>query len=196
MKKQEMNEKQEIRLIVILAGCLISLLLAGCQEQVQTKQWGQGETPISYQEFFGNDNNARLDYVQTQHIDRTTQAIFDPNGIITYIIELEAATRTLKELTTILAEQVGESIRLNSAQHKKLGETDIRFHERILALERANENLCELIVPHCAVCEPEPTLTLEITATDECPNGYDIIWQLISCNAHFDIEATDPNETE
>lgn len=32
--------------------------------------WGQGELPVDHQEFFGNDNTARLDYVQNRVLDR------------------------------------------------------------------------------------------------------------------------------
>lgn len=39
------------------------------------KVWGQGKLSDEWQGFFGNDNTARLDFVQTQTINRQGQRI-------------------------------------------------------------------------------------------------------------------------
>ncbi len=56
-------------LIVLLA------LLTGCEESNQRTLWGQGELPTDWQETFGADNGARLDFVQTQKINTQVQAM-------------------------------------------------------------------------------------------------------------------------
>ncbi len=39
-------------------------------EPNEPPQWGNGDPPAEYQEFFGNSNGARLDFVQNQAIDK------------------------------------------------------------------------------------------------------------------------------
>ena len=56
-------------LVVLLA------LLTGCEESNQRTLWGQGELPTDWQETFGADNGARLDFVQTQKINTQAQAV-------------------------------------------------------------------------------------------------------------------------
>lgn len=65
-----------IAAVIIITGLILSIV--GCQEvqrAPQTKVWGQGDLPADWQGFFGADNSARLDYVQTQTINRMGQAI-------------------------------------------------------------------------------------------------------------------------
>ena len=55
----------------ILVVCLIMAFTTGCIEEQQVPQattptFGQGDPPASWVETFGNDNNARMDYVQMQ----------------------------------------------------------------------------------------------------------------------------------
>ena len=38
-------------------------------------KWGQGDPPLDYQSTFGNDNNARLDFMQTQAIASQAEAL-------------------------------------------------------------------------------------------------------------------------
>lgn len=55
---------------------LLAGLLTGCQpEQQSTQVWGRGELPAEYLGFFGNDNMARLNFVQTQRINQFNQQI-------------------------------------------------------------------------------------------------------------------------
>ncbi len=37
---------------------------------VEPPVWGKGELPADHQDFFGNDNTARLDYVQNKVLDK------------------------------------------------------------------------------------------------------------------------------
>ncbi|KKN74411.1 hypothetical protein LCGC14_0390310 [marine sediment metagenome] len=68
------------RAVIFLAFIcsLLAVLLFGCQTQ-QTPQvrkvWGQGDLPADWQGFFGEGNVARLDFIQTQTINRQGQAI-------------------------------------------------------------------------------------------------------------------------
>ncbi len=59
-------------LIVITGGLLI--LLGGCNER-QRKVWGQGDLPAEWQGFFGDGNVSRLDFVQTNAVNRQGQAL-------------------------------------------------------------------------------------------------------------------------
>lgn len=61
--------------MAILISMVVAALMAGCNEAQQTKVWGQGNPPATWQGFFGNDNSARLDYVQTQSINRQGQVL-------------------------------------------------------------------------------------------------------------------------
>lgn len=92
-------------IIVVLVA--IAILVCGCQEEQKTQVWGEGELPVKWREWFGDDNGSRLDFVQVETINKQVQ---DVKNLATRIDKLEA---------------------LNSDQHKKLGETDIRFHKRI-----------------------------------------------------------------
>ncbi len=61
--------------IIILCIALLALsFIFGCQEQ-QKKVWGKGNPPAEWQEHFGNDNKARLDYIQTNRINSQGQAM-------------------------------------------------------------------------------------------------------------------------
>ncbi len=69
------QNKNEVILIVYIVVLIAMLIITGCQEAQQTKVWGKGDLPSEWQGFFGDDNVARLDYVQTQTINNMGQAI-------------------------------------------------------------------------------------------------------------------------
>ena len=55
---------------------VLMIILSGCQvEVIPDKVWGQGDLPEDWQEFFGNENMARLNFVQTQSINNQGKAI-------------------------------------------------------------------------------------------------------------------------
>ena len=57
--------------IAVILVCLFMAFVSGCEESQQSmKVWGKGELPVDHQEFFGNDNTARLDYVQNRVLDK------------------------------------------------------------------------------------------------------------------------------
>ncbi len=62
---------------VILVAILIvlALVVCGCNEAQQKAVWGQGELPTGWQSFFGSDNTARLNFVQTNTINKQGQSI-------------------------------------------------------------------------------------------------------------------------
>lgn len=64
---------KELCIILIILFAL-ALLVAGCQEQ-QRKIYGQGNIPLDWQVYFGNDNIARLDYMQTRAINQQGQTL-------------------------------------------------------------------------------------------------------------------------
>ena len=49
---------------------VFALFVGGCKESQQSPVWGKGELPADHQGFFGNDNTARLDYVQNRVLDK------------------------------------------------------------------------------------------------------------------------------
>ncbi len=55
---------------VVLFLCVIGLLMFGCEESQQSPVWGKGELPADHQEFFGDDNASRLNYVQNRVLDK------------------------------------------------------------------------------------------------------------------------------
>ena len=85
------------------------MFLTGCQEE--QKVWGQGDPPADYQSMFGNDNAARLDYVHTGYINEL-------------ILKVQRLT-----------EQIASLEKLNSKQHRTMGETDIRAFKRLDRLD-------------------------------------------------------------
>ena len=102
---------------IVVLGLLVLMLMSGCNEQ-----WGEGDTPANWQESFGNSNLARLNFLQSQVIKRQEAALYgykDPNGVV----------------RVGLIEQLGVLEKQNDAQHKKIGETQISFQERIKGLE-------------------------------------------------------------
>jgi hypothetical protein len=62
-----------ILLAMVLAAITFSVVCGGCQEE--RKVWGQGEPPGDYTKWFGNDNMARLNFVQTERLNILSQQI-------------------------------------------------------------------------------------------------------------------------
>lgn len=63
------------KLMITLMLICVSLVL-GCQENQQERPvWGQGDPPDTWQEQFGNENMARLNFVQTDRINKLGQAM-------------------------------------------------------------------------------------------------------------------------
>lgn len=60
---------------VAIISILLVFLVGGCQEAQQSKVWGQGNLPDKWKGFFGDSNAARLDFVQTNAINKQGQAI-------------------------------------------------------------------------------------------------------------------------
>lgn len=59
-------------LILLVAG-----LVSGCIESEQSPQvWGRGDPPVAWRNMFGDDNIARLNFVQTNNINRNQGMIF------------------------------------------------------------------------------------------------------------------------
>lgn len=97
---------------VVVLLIAIAFLACGCQEEAQ---WGKGDLPPAWQEIFGDDNGSRMDFVQVEAINKHAA---DANDLTARIEQLES---------------------LNAEQHTKMGETDIRFHNRITTLRKLQE---------------------------------------------------------
>lgn len=95
--------------IAVILVCLAMAFLPGCEEAQQRPVWGQGELPVEHEKMFGNDNTARLDYVQNRVIDKhgailrvlairvlALEAV-DPNAMRLEALELDMEKLTLVE---------------------------------------------------------------------------------------------------
>ena len=71
---------------------LVIILMSGCQNQ-QQKVWGIGELPAEWQEFFGNDNTARLDLAQTEAINNQGKLVTE---LVERVSKLEDESVTTK----------------------------------------------------------------------------------------------------
>jgi hypothetical protein len=120
-----MKKLSTIFIVSGLALMTIGLaLIPGCFEETQQKKvWGKGEPPAAWQGWFGNDNTARLDFVQSQTIDRIQAVMYglnitDPNGQtvhkrglierITTLESLSEQVRKLEDTNIILRKQIEE----------------------------------------------------------------------------------------
>jgi hypothetical protein len=75
--------KSNIVIVLMFIAMAVILLLMGCTESEQPV-YGNGEPPAEYQDYFGNDNGARLDFVQNQAISELALRVqvlegVDPN---------------------------------------------------------------------------------------------------------------------
>ncbi len=71
-------------MLVILLMLVIVSAMVGCSETAQRTVYGKGDPPAEYQTLFGNDNGARLDYVQNQAINglvKRINVLEDPNEV-------------------------------------------------------------------------------------------------------------------
>lgn len=60
---------------VILIVCIFMALTTGCEESQQRPTWGNGNPPAAWQETFGNDNGARIDFVQMRMLSEQAARI-------------------------------------------------------------------------------------------------------------------------
>ena len=94
--------------LYVIAIIFMILTLCGCKESQKQPVWGKGELPVDHQGFFGNDNTARLDYVQNMVLDKHAAILkilavrvlaleaVDPNAI-----RLEALESGMEKLTWV-----------------------------------------------------------------------------------------------
>ncbi len=71
-----MNRKRDIAIATaaILIVCLF-MALTGCKESQQRPTWGNGNPPATWQQTFGNDNGARMDFVQMRMLSEQAARI-------------------------------------------------------------------------------------------------------------------------
>jgi len=112
MKTLKLWKTLEVLVVILMLTWVICVsLVFVCQKVRKPPQWGNGDPPAQWQEQFGNDNGARLDFIQSRLIENQGKAL----------------TKVVAEIESLK--------KLNAEQHKKLGETDVKFHERIKAME-------------------------------------------------------------
>lgn len=68
----KMNAKimKATMVLQVIAIIFMILTLCGCEEAQQRPVWGKGELPADHQKMFGDGNNSRLNYVQSQAINK------------------------------------------------------------------------------------------------------------------------------
>lgn len=98
----------EIRKLTTVFLLAMALVLSSCGKE-EPRKWGKGEPPAEYQDLFGNSNNARLDFVQTDRINQHQNIIYGFNqqtpdgnvqrkrGLIERITALEDEIANLKK---------------------------------------------------------------------------------------------------
>ncbi|KKN73458.1 hypothetical protein LCGC14_0400330 [marine sediment metagenome] len=89
--------------VIAIMLVALSLAVCGCQEaQTLQERWGRGEPSAVFQSFFGNDNNARLNFVQMQLINKQIQDVNELAGRVRALefenpAELAERVRKLEE---------------------------------------------------------------------------------------------------
>lgn len=151
-----------------VSAIFLMVLCSGCQES-QKKVWGKGELAAGWIEFFGDDNTARLDWLQTKTINEQGQRIADLN-------------EKIRMLEIMVYVEEPNSITLES-RVKKLEESPIwqEFFE-------VKNSPCELTLEVCPKCE-DATDLLRLMTTPECPKGFDVIIKDLYCNKHIPLKA-------
>lgn len=61
-------------ILTVFTLAIVMVALTGCTES-ERPVYGVGELPAEYQEYFGNDNGARLDFVQNEAINQLSARI-------------------------------------------------------------------------------------------------------------------------
>ncbi len=122
-----------MRTVFLAIIVMLVVILTGCQES-------QSQLPQDWRDVFGNDNISKLNFRQTQALDRHSVMlqglkVVDPNGEPVLKDGKPIRQRGLIERVETLERWLVKIETSNAEQHKKLGETDIRFHKRIEALE-------------------------------------------------------------
>jgi hypothetical protein len=69
-----LRRKTVIKNIIFIVVIVLATLFAGCTES-ERPVYGQGNPPAEYQEVFGNENGARLDFVQNRAISELSARI-------------------------------------------------------------------------------------------------------------------------
>ena len=103
---------------ILMIVWIIAIMLGavGCEEAQQ--QWGKGDPPESWQKMFGNDNIARLNFVQTQTMNQHQAIIYgldvkDPNGQPVRKRGLVERITTLESLSERVMKLEDEHIRVD-----------------------------------------------------------------------------------
>lgn len=72
--------------VLFIVLMVIAVMVSGCTES-ERPVYGKGDPPAEYQKYFGNDNGARLDFMQNKAINKLSNRIAvlekanDPNEV-------------------------------------------------------------------------------------------------------------------
>lgn len=83
-----------MRTLWLITIVLIFAVFSGCneaQQQTSPSVWGQGTLPADWQGFFGNSNNSRLNFVQSQMLNKHANELVQ---LVDRIEKLEEAQDT------------------------------------------------------------------------------------------------------
>ena len=117
---------KKLFMIVVIVSMV---MIVGCEEP---KLWGKGDPPQDWQDVFGNDNLARLNFKQTETINKQQAVIHgldgkDPNGVkshqnglIDYVISLENRVKALEAANIVDPNQqpIGKYVEYTSLKRK------------------------------------------------------------------------------
>ena len=68
--------KKVLPILMLMLLCIVAMIAGGCVEQAKKPLYGNGELPAHWIAMFGDDNVARVDYVQAQMLDQVRANIY------------------------------------------------------------------------------------------------------------------------
>ena len=87
-RRKAMTEVQDSTVwALIVLALLVTMILCGCQESQQQKVWGKGDPDQAWQDYFGNDNMARLNFMQTARINAIAEIVTETAEVVTETAE-------------------------------------------------------------------------------------------------------------
>lgn len=78
---------------LIMWVCFADEIAATFTTEPNEPVWGKGDAPTEWQDYFGDDNMARLNYIQTQQINKQGQSLAE---LKERVRKLEDATQSRK----------------------------------------------------------------------------------------------------
>ncbi len=145
----------EMCLVVIILVAL-AFVTCGCEEVQQTKQYGRGDPPAGWQDMFGNDNLARLNFAQSQAVDRQATIIYginakDPNGQIVRkrgLIERVTTLESLEERVRKLEDPNNCDLMTVARLSQRVKKLEEAQPEVVAEIPKTGDTLTESLIRH------------------------------------------------